>query len=231
MRNEKTEGVRGWQDDGSSRTRVTKVISRCTADGRNQKTGDPKKGLGSDIRSGRIHSVTAGTGSSVNSGFWKRLEWEVGRNRLFSAKELVEISTCAGWIRDVCEDIFSRRAAAYILGLLHLPECLSDTLKAILPDEAERSRRLVADKARLKDNRTFAVIADFRSHADRHENAANCVRHLVASVSRMQCKSYLERGMHIGSGAVQHACRSLVCMRIKRSGNHWSVAGQIPLCR
>ena len=42
----------------------------------------------------------------------------------------------------------------------------------------------------------------------------------------MQHRTYLERGMHIGSGVAERsAYRSLVCMRLKRPGNHWSVAG------
>ena len=39
VRKQETEGVRGRQDDGSSRTREAKVISIYTADGRDRKTG------------------------------------------------------------------------------------------------------------------------------------------------------------------------------------------------
>ncbi len=98
-------------------------------------------------------------------------------------------------------------------------------MKAILPDGAERRRRFEADKARLKDNRASAVIADLRPHAGRHEDVAKRVRCMESNVSRMQCRTYLEQGMHIGSGVAESACRSLVCMRLKRPGSHWSAAG------
>lgn len=225
MRGEETEGVRGRRDDGSSGTREAKVIAIYTADSRNPKTGEPRKDPGSDVRSGLIDSAAAGTGGSLGTGFGKRLEREAERNGLFAARELVVISDGAGWIRNVCEDLFSGRAVTYVLDFFHLSEYLSDALKAILPDEAERRRRFETDKARLKDNQALAVIADLRPHAGRHGDVAKCVRYMEANVSRMRYGTYLERGMHIGSGVVESACRSLVCMRLKRPGNHWSVAG------
>ena len=51
------------------------------------------------------------------------------------------------------------------------------------------------------------------------------VKYMEANVSRMQYGTYPEQGMHIGSGVVASACRSLVCRRLKRPGSHWSVAG------
>ena len=225
MRKEEREGVAGKHEDGASRTREAKVISIYTADGRNPKTGDPRKDPGSDIRSGFIDSAAAGAGSSGNTGFGKRLEREAERYGLFAAKELVVISDGASWIRNVCEELFSGRAATCILDLFQVSEYLSDGLKAILPDGAERRQRFEADKARLKDNRVSTVIAGLRPHSDRHEDVAKCVRYMEANAGRMQYGTCIERGPHVGSGVAECASRSLVCMRLKRPGNQWSVAG------
>ncbi len=160
MRKEETAGIRGRQEDGSSKTREARVIS----DG-------------------------------------------------------------ASWIGNVCKELFCGRPVTYILDMFHLSEYLSDALKAIIPGAAERRQRFEADKARLKDNRAAAVIEDLRPHADRHEAVATCVKYMESNISRMQYGTYIKRGLHIGSGVVESACRSLVCMRLKQPGNHWSVAG------
>ncbi len=96
VRKEETEGVRGKRDAGSPKTREAKVITTCTAGGRNPKTGDPR------MDAGFIDGAAAGAGSSGNAGFGKRLEREAERNGLFAAKELVVISGGAGRLRNVC---------------------------------------------------------------------------------------------------------------------------------
>ena len=153
MRREETEGISGRQEDGSSRTREAKVVAIYTTDSRDPKTGAPRKDPGSDVRSGLIDSASAGTGSSRNTEFGKRLEREAECNGLFAVRELVVISDGAGWIRNVCEDLFSGRKVTYILDFFHLSEYLSDALKAIYSDGAERKRRFERNKARLKVNR------------------------------------------------------------------------------
>ena len=61
------------------------------------------------------------------------------------------ISDGASWIRNVCEELFSGRAVNCIPDFFRVSEYLSDALKAILPDGAERRQRFKADKARLSD--------------------------------------------------------------------------------
>ncbi len=225
VRKEETAGIAGRQEDGSSKTREARAVPVYTADGRHPKTGAPKKDAGSDIRSGLIDSAAAGTGSSAGTGFGRRLEREAERGGLFAAKELVVISDGADWIRNVCEELFCGRPVTYVLDFFHLSEYVSDALKTIIPDAAERKQRLEADKARLKDNQASGVMEDLRPHAARHAAVARCMRYMETNISRMQYGTYIKRGMQIGSGVIESACRSLVCMRLKQPGNHWSVAG------
>ena len=142
------------------------------------------------------------------------------------------ISDGAGWIRNVCEELFCGRAVTYILDFFHLSEYLSDALKAILPDGAERRRRFEADKARLKDNRASAVIADLRPYAGRHADVAKCVNYMEANIGRMQYRTYLERGMHIGSVAlwkVRVAVSSACASSNQETTGRWR--GRMQSCR
>ncbi len=127
--------------------------------------------------------------------------------------------------RNVCQELFCGRPVTHILDFFHLSEYLSDALKAIIPDATERRQRLEAGKARLKANQAAAVLEELRPLAARHEDVATCVRDMEANISRMQYGTCLARGLHIGSGVVESACRGLVGIRLRRPGSHWSVAG------
>ena len=74
MRWSETEGIKGKQKDGSSRTREAKVIVTFTADGRHPKTGTPMKDKTSDAVSARIDSAAAVGRVSDASELVRRLD-------------------------------------------------------------------------------------------------------------------------------------------------------------
>jgi len=219
------EGVAGRHEDGSARTRGAKVISIHTADGRDAGTGAARKDPGSDVRGALIDSAAAGSGCGADTGFGRRLRREAVRNGLFGAGGLVVISDGAEWIGNVTGELFPRRPVTHVLDFFHVTERLSDALKAILPDPDERRRRFGADRDRLKANGVAEVIASLRPHAARNGAVSGCARYMRANVGRMQYGTYLEKGMRIGSGVVEGACRKLVRERCKKTGSRWSTKG------
>ena len=100
------EGVASKQADGTAKTVIC-----FTADGRDPKTGEPRKDRNSGTDGVRIDSAQAADGVSRTSDFAARLEQFGYRNALFKAEELVAASTHkspfdACWIRcSICDSI------------------------------------------------------------------------------------------------------------------------------
>ena len=68
------EGVAGKQADGTAKTSEAKTVVCFTADGRDPKTGEPRKDKGSGAAGVRIDSAQAADGVSRASDFAARLE-------------------------------------------------------------------------------------------------------------------------------------------------------------
>ena len=143
------------------------------------------------LEGGEVHWREVDAAAADGSGLVSELQGSVAsefggpsrkRYGLFAVKELAVISDGAGRIRNVCEELFSGRAVTCIQDFFHLSERLSDALTATLPEGSERRRRFEADKAKLKDNQTSAIIADLRPYADRHADVAKCVKYMEANI-------------------------------------------------
>ena len=75
---------------------------------------------------------------SRTSEFAARLEQAGRRNGAFAAKELAVLSDGAAWIRNVCEEIFPGRRAAYVLDQFHALEYAAAAVQALAPDKGGR---------------------------------------------------------------------------------------------
>ena len=69
------------------------------------------------------------------------------------------------------------------------------------------------------------VIADLKPHRDRHEAVAACIRYYETNRDRMHYDLCRARGLPVGSGIVESACKQIVADRFKGAGRHWSKAG------
>ncbi len=174
----------------------------------------------------RGHPIAAITGA--DTGFGRRLQREAVRNSLFGTGGLVVIPDGADWIGNVTREPFPCRPVPYVLDFLRVTERLSDAQKAILPDPAGRRRRFEADRDRLKASGVAEVIAALRPHAARNGAVSGCVRYMQANVGRMQYGTYPGKGLRIGSGVVEGACRKLVCERCRKTGSRWPTKGANP---
>ena len=59
----------------------------------------------------------------------------------------------------------------------------------------------------------------------RSEAVATCIRYYEANRDRMRYDLCRTRGLPVGSGIVESACKYIVGNRLKGSGRHWSKAG------
>ena len=152
-----------------------------------------------------------------------RLERFGLREGLFEAGELVVLSDGAAWIRNVCEEVFAGTGTTFILDQFHALDCAA--VRAIAPDRAGRKARMERIKAQLNGGRVDLAVAGLKPHRHRDEAVEACVRCTEANKDRMRYNVYRKRGLPVGSGVVESACKRIVGSRFKRSGCRWSKAG------
>ena len=218
------EGVAGKQADGTAKTREAKAVTSFTADGRDPKTGEPRKDKDSGAASVRIDSARAADGAGWSSEFGVRLRQFGLRNGLFAARELVVLSDGAPWIRNSCEEAFPGQETTFILDLFHALEYADAAVKAAQPDKSKQEDWMKTIKGQPDAGRVDDVIADLEPHR-RLEAVATCIRCYGTNRDRMHYDLYRKRGLPVGSGVVESACKQIVGSRFKGAGRHWSKIG------
>ncbi len=219
MRQEETKGIRGKQEDGSSKTREAKVVIAYTAQGRSPKTGEVTKDKGSETVSAATCCVSA------RSDFAARVERQIHRTGLGDAEEVARLSDGAAWIVNVCQEMLPGPRAAHVLDLWHALDYAGDALKVLVADQGERKRRIEEIRDELKAGRVHEVIAWLEPFRDRGKDVAACIDYYRNNQDRMHEGQYIRRGMQVGSGVVESLGRQLVGKRLKQPGSHWTKAG------
>jgi hypothetical protein len=113
----------------------------------------------------------------------------------------------------------------------HLNERLGEVLRLVEPDERRRQAQLRRWNTRLDtDDRTIDRIARWiaeRMTAPGVDTAAvePHFTYVVNQQDRMRYATLREKGLPCGSGATEGACKSVVTMRTKRSGQRWHEDG------
>ena len=218
------EGVAGKQADGAAKTREAKAVVCREADSLDPKTGEPRKGRNGGAVSVRIDSAQAVNGVSRTSEFAARLEQFLHRNGVLAAEEVVVLSDGAPWIRTVCEEILPGRKTTFILDLCHALEYASDAVQAVTPDKGKQEAWMDWIRKQLDAGRAERVVAALKRHR-RLEAVAACIRYYEANMDRMRYDLYRRRGLPVGSGIVESACKRIVGSRLKGAGRRWSKAG------
>ena len=77
-------------------------------------------------------------------------------------------------------------------------------------------------KQQSDDGQVARVIGDLKPHRDRDEAVAACIDYFEANKDRMRYDLCRERGLPVGSGVVESACKQIVGSRFKRAGCRWS---------
>lgn len=114
----------------------------------------------------------------------------------------------SGWLRD------SYPEAVHILDFFHVLE------KLALAGDADWLGR---QKARLLNGEQQAVRRAVARSAYREKD--KLLAYLKNNACRMNYKEYREKGMMISSGPIESAHRTLLQVRMKRSGQRWSEEG------
>lgn len=155
-------------------------------------------------------------------------EFEAKMDRLVQGyahvgKRLVCISDGALWLRNYWQTRFPQ--AELILDFWHVMEKLGDIARQGLPIESVRQTWLNQQEELLKQSALKEVQNNIKALAAPKQTIEKVLQYLENNAFRMDYKAYLQRGLRIGSGAMESAHRTVIQCRMKRSGQRWSDRG------
>ncbi len=125
--------------------------------------------------------------------------------------------------------------ATFILDFYHAAEHISHAAEAIFGKNSEEGRRWYRKyRARLKEDGDglASLVRSLRYYgrkarrgSDRRKTIYREARYFSKNKHRMNYAEFLLRGLPIGSGPVEAACKTVVGARLKRSGMRWNRDG------
>jgi hypothetical protein len=139
-------------------------------------------------------------------------------------------------LEDFFTDNFGRPDLVVILDFWHAASYLEKLAKALFPKDEERATAQAQGWCHtMKHQGGPALLAELRGLASPHgpaarEAYADAVRYLGNNVHRMDYPYYRSQGWHIGSGAVESACKTGVGQRLKLAGMRWREYGTDSVC-
>ena len=159
--------------------------------------------------------------------------WELRRERDFSEVVVICDGKPSLWKAIDQDPCYSN--ATQILDFFHAAEHLSRAAEAIFGKSNQKAERwygkyralLLEDEGGLDSLlRSLRYYRrQLRSASERHKTIDRVTRYVGRNRERMRYAEFRARGLPIGSGVVEAACKSIVGARLKRSGMRWTREG------
>jgi hypothetical protein len=178
---------------------------------------------------------------SAHEAFGKRVATAATRAGAELAEELVFIGDGAKWVWGLCEREFARfgTKVVQVLDWYHAVEHLWEVARAYYGETSDLVTPWVkAREGELYNGGVERVITAIQTMAEQvgvaPEGAHELDRRVVLwrnvgyfddNKSRMKYPEYRDRGMPMGSGVVESACRHVVASRLKGPGMRWDEQG------
>jgi len=174
-----------------------------------------------DIRAQRASYVTALEEAQT---FGWRLWQEAVRRGVLSSEEVVVLGDGAHWIWNIATTHFPR--AIQIVDWYHASEYVWNAASAIWGENSpERGIWARAQLDKLWEGKVSEVLVELEQWHARGEAVEAAVSYYSTHQERMDYASYRARGLQIGSGSVESACKQLVSARLKQAGMIWEASG------
>ena len=140
----------------------------------------------------------------------------------------VALGDGADWLRRLYEEWFPN--AERIVDFFHAAEYLWAAARGRHGDDAKAAKRWAEKLCRLlEEGRLDAVLTALRRPGAGAGECAKAVGYLSERRGQMRYGEYRSRGLPIGSGRVEAACKTVVGRRMKCTGMRWTVAGANPV--
>lgn len=148
---------------------------------------------------------------------------ETQRRGTERAGEVAAVTDGAEWEQGFIDR--HRDDAVRILDFPHAAQRLSPIAQAVWGARSEEATQWVQEQARrLKQEGPAELLAELDALCQAHPEAEGVAEHrgyLSKREGQMQYREYRERGLPIGSGAVESANKLVVEARLKGAGMHW----------
>jgi hypothetical protein len=172
----------------------------------------------------RAHNASYLTALEQATSFGWQLWQEAVRRGVVSSDEVVVLGDGAHWIWNIAETHFPR--ATQILDWYHASEYIWTAASAIWGEASEEragwaQRQLDA----LWESKVAQVLVELERWRERGEAVEAALSYYNTHQGRMDYALYRARGMQIGSGSVESACKQLVSARLKQAGMIWDAEG------
>ncbi|MBI5117553.1 ISKra4 family transposase [Candidatus Poribacteria bacterium] len=213
-----TEGRKGKQPDGSSRTREAKLGCVFTQTTVSEK-GYPVRDEASTTFVGAIESSGA---------FGQRIYHEALRRGLNAAQKTVVLADGAKYNWEIAALHFPR--ATEIVDLFHARGHLSQLCALLIPDDTQEKNILKERWEKMLDEgRLQSILTQACELMPRNGKRRNFILKELAyfqnNASRMRYDDFRAQGLFVGSGVVEAGCKTVVGKRLKQSGMEWTVRG------
>jgi len=211
-------GRKGKQADGSSKTREAKlgcVFTQTATDA----SGFP-------VRDGDSTSFVGHIESAEKFGW--RIYSEALRRGVEAAQKVVVLGDGAEWIRGIAEMHFP--GATQIVDLYHAREHVSNLCKLLF---APNDKQVELYRLRWWHDLDTGAVEKLIQEASQSlpDDTMGCkavrteLAYLEKNKDRMRYAQFRACGLFVGSGVIEAGCKSIVGLRLKRSGMEWSLRG------
>ncbi len=170
------------------------------------------------------HSTRYVTALVEAQTFGWHLWQEAARQGVETADEVVVVGDGAHWIWNIAETQFPQ--ATQILDWYHASEYVWAAASAIWGEEhPERAGWAHQQLDALWESKVEQVLGVLEQHRTAGEGVTAALSYYTTHRGRMDYASYRARGLQIGSGNVESACKQLVSARLKQAGMIWDAEG------
>ena len=172
----------------------------------------------------RAHSASYLSSLDEAQSFGWQLWQEAVRRGVLTADEVVVVGDGAHWIWNLAERHFPR--ATQIVDWYHASEYIWNAARAIWGEAgAERAGWARSQLDLLWESKVGEVLRELEQWLSSGEAVEAAVSYSREHQGRMDYASYRARGMQIGSGSAESACKQLVSARLKQAGMIWDARG------
>lgn len=172
----------------------------------------------------RAHSLSYVTALVEAETFGWHLWQEAVRRGVLSAAEVVVLGDGAHWIWKIAELHFPQ--ATQILDWYHASSYVWKAASAIWGEtQPQRAAWAHRQLERLWQGKVAEVLVELEQHTAEGEGVCDALSYYTTHQKRMDYAVYRARGLQIGSGSVESACKQLVSARLKQAGMIWDTSG------
>ena len=156
--------------------------------------------------------------------FGWRLWAEARRRGLTEQTELVALGDGAPWIWNLVAEHFPQ--ATQILDWYHASQYVWKAAATIFGETNEVRTSWVRQQLdALWDGRVADVLVVLERYRAKGEGVTDALGYFTTHQARMNYPAYRARGLQIGSGPIESACKQLVSARLKLAGMIWDQEG------